>query len=336
MPIYNRYSSLLAILHLVNFLEYQTPVLRKKELSHSISIETETELIPLNPYQGLSAFGEKDAAFFFGRETFVNGLVQATCKQLLVAVIGPSGSGKSSVVFAGLIPQMRTQGTWLIESFRPENQPFHQLASALVRQLEPELGKVEQAIKAGKLATSIKQGEVSLSQVASDILRHTPNKHLLLVADQFEELYTLCLDSSEQKVFLDILLEAVNQIPFFTLLLTLRADFLSYALSYRPFADALQGTDLKLGPMNRQELKEAIERPAQMLGVQIEPGLTERIFEAVDESPGYLPLQEFTLTLLWAKQRHGQLTHNAYKLEFGLKAQVQKKVLRELEIKNRQ
>ncbi|MEK0196119.1 hypothetical protein WME70_32580, partial [Microcoleus anatoxicus PTRS1] len=95
--------------------------------------------------------------------------------------------------------------------------------------------------------------------------------------------------------------------------LTLRADFLGQALSYRPFADALQDADVKLGPMNREELNRAISQPAQALGMLIEEGLTERILDAVEGEPGNLPLLEFALTLLWEKPRNGRLNHAAYK-----------------------
>ncbi len=92
------------------------------------------------------------------------------------------------------------------------------------------------------------------------------------------------------------------------------------ALSYRPFADALQYADLKLGPMNREELKAAVEKPAALLGVAIEEGLTERILEAVSSEPGNLPLLEFTLHELWAQQRDVQLTHAAYDYIGGIEA----------------
>ena len=107
-------------------------------------------------------------------------------------------------------------------------------------------------------------------------------------------------------------MEAVRQRREVTWVLTLRADFLGYALSYRPLADALEKADLKLGPMNVEELREAIEKPAQTLGVRLEAGLTERILEAVGQEPGNLPLLEFALTELWKRQSYGQLTHCAY------------------------
>ncbi|MGH9765614.1 MAG: eIF2A-related protein, partial [Blastocatellia bacterium] len=141
--------------------------------------------------------------------------------------------------------------------------------------------------------------------------------HLLLVIDQFEELYTLCRDIDERNRFLDSLLEIVSAPSRrpdvnFKLLVTLRADFFGHALSYRPFADAFQHADLKLGPMTRLELQDAINKPAQKLNVQIEEGLTERLLSAVSQEPGNLPLLEFALTQLWSRPTNGKLTHAAY------------------------
>jgi KaiC/GvpD/RAD55 family RecA-like ATPase len=148
-----------------------------------------------------------------------------THQQPLVAVIGASGSGKSSVVFAGLIPRLREEGIWLISSFRPKSQPFDELALALVHQLEPNLDGVEKVIKIGKLAESLKKGEVKLHQVASQILENKPQKRFLLVADQLEELYTQCQDKEEQQRFIDTLLLAINQ-KSITLVFTLTSRFL--------------------------------------------------------------------------------------------------------------
>ncbi|KYC37291.1 hypothetical protein WA1_47620 [Scytonema hofmannii PCC 7110] len=288
----------LGLSQLISLNEYSTPVFKKK--THII--QTLSNFIPPNPYQGLFAFGEKDAEFFYGREKFVENLVQTTHKEPLITVVGSSGSGKSSVVFAGLIPRLRIEGTWLIESFRPGKQPFDELASALVRQLEPELGKIERVVKAVKLAERLKNGEISLQQIVSGILESS-NKRLLVIADQFEELYTLCPDKKQQERFVDILLEAIYQ-KSLTLVLTLRADFYDDVLSYPPFCHALQEfTPQLLSSMSRDELKATIEMPAQKLKVQLEEHLTERILDDVGQEPGSLPLLEFALAELWKKQQ---------------------------------
>ena len=141
---------------LMNYLEHQTPVLLKKD--HLSVYQPLRDVIPPNPYLGLAAFTEKDAAFFFGREIFVNGLKEAVNFQPLVGVIGPSGSGKSSVVYAGLIPKLRNDDeNWLIESFRPGNKPFYQLASVLVRLLEPEAQEIAQLREVVGLAADMEQ-----------------------------------------------------------------------------------------------------------------------------------------------------------------------------------
>ena len=153
------------------------------------------------------AFQEKDVEFFFGRQRFVDGLVRVVQQQPLVAVIGSSGSGKSSLVLAGLIPKLREEGSWLIESFRPNKQPFYELAAALISQLEPELGKTDKTIKAKELTESIRQHGFTAD--VSAILKDKPGKRLLLVVDQFEELYTGCA-YTEQQQFVDALLAAVE------------------------------------------------------------------------------------------------------------------------------
>jgi adenylylsulfate kinase-like enzyme len=310
---------------MMSFRENEIPVLKTKKLPNSaiddIAINFE-EVIPPNPYQGLAAFGEEDADFFFGQEKFVNNLVEVTHKQPLVAVVGPSGSGKSSVVFAGLIPKLRKEGNWLIEIFRPGKEPFLPLASALVRQLEPEAGETQQLREAVGLAGDMQQGRITLQQVVSRILERNSGKRLLLVADQFEELYTLCQVKEEQERFANELLRAIAQ-ENITLVLTLRADFYGYVLSYRPLRDALQEyTPQLLSSMKREELQAAIELPAQKLEVQLEPQLTQRILDDVGQEPGNLPLLEFALTRLWEKQINRELTHQAYEEIGGVKKAI--------------
>ena len=188
-------------------------------------------------------------------------------KHPLVPVIGASGSGKSSVVFAGLIPRLRAEGTWLIESFRPQRQPFYMLASALVRVLKPELDETQQPGRAAELANEMNQGKLMLSQVLASILERNPGKRILLVVDQFEELYKPDVKEEEQHKFLNQILNAIQEQHNlnFTLLLTLRADFIPFALLlYQPFAEAWSKSDHKwLLPMNRDELQAVIEKPVK-------------------------------------------------------------------------
>ncbi|HSH01488.1 MAG TPA: protein kinase [Anaerolineae bacterium] len=277
---------------------------------------TDVSILP-NPYRGLYAFREEDAPYFFGRETFTERLVKNIRSNAMVAVVGPSGSGKSSVVFAGMIPQLRQQGGWLVVHSRPGSQPFYNLAVALITQLEPDLKETDQLIEAKKLATALRANDIHLQDVCQRIIDKHEAKHLLLVSDQFEELFTLCQDVDEQRAYPLMLFETINRAEQaehspFCLAITLRADFMNLALTQRPFADALQDNDVKLGPMTREELGRAITNPAKLHGVTFESGLVDRILDDVGREPGNLPLLEFALTLLWDNRAGRRLTHSAY------------------------
>ena len=261
------------------------------------------------PYRGLSAFREKDAPLFFGREAFSQTLAEQVQQEGLVAVVGPSGSGKSSVVFAGLVPIVRRRGTWLIVDFRPGKEPFRALAAALLPWLEPEMTQTDRLVEETKLSQALLANEVSLPHLISRILGQPEEGRLLLVGDQFEELYTLCSEPATRQAFLEQLLALAAEPGLGAVVLTLRADFMEQALAYRPFADVLQGNVAFLGPMNEAELGQAITRPSQL---GFEPGLVVRILEDVQNQPGSLPLLEFALTLLWERQEGGRLTHAAY------------------------
>ncbi len=274
--------------------------------------------IPACPYLGLSAFRESDAPFFFGQESFTQRLVAAAAARAMVAVIGPSGSGKSSVVHAGLLPQLGEQEHLLSATFRPGSEPFRALAAALVPMLEPEMSETDRLLETRKLAEVLGDEALPLADVVTRILqKHSGAERLLLVGDQFEELYTLCPEPALRNRFLECLLQASAIVRSqseagFTFVLTLRADFLGPALAYRPFADALQDAYLMLGPMTRAELARAIEKPAQLQGVTFEAGLVERFLDDLGAAPGNLPLLEFALTTLWDRQTDGQLNHAAY------------------------
>ena len=269
------------------------------------------------PYRGLFHFGPNDAEVFFGRELFVEELYSATKTRNFISVLGASGSGKSSVVLAGLVPKLQKEGHWQFTHFRPGTAPFHAIALALVPLYTPNLDQTDQIAQARKLADYLQNGSVLLADVFAKIQQKHPNHRVLLIADQFEEVYTLCTSLEIRCQFLDCLLASLKNPTALSsattvLVTTMRADFLGNALSYRPFADVLQNADVKLGPMNRKELTEAIEKPAQKLEVTFETGLVERILKDVENQPGNLPLLEFALTELWNKRADKQLTHKIY------------------------
>jgi hypothetical protein len=197
-----------------------------------------------------------------------------------------------------------------IIDFRPGNNPVENLAIALNKrcyQLGEQQAEWEEITS--KLAAQIEleeqlhDDETKLCHFIENLINISEYKRLLLVIDQFEELYTLTPENIRHS-FLNTLLLAVKHAPKFTLVLTIRADFYGHALSYRPFCDALQGVVYNLGPMDKEELRNAIEKPAAKMKVELEEGLTSRIINDLGNQAGRLPLLEFALTQLWKKQKN--------------------------------
>ncbi|MCA9943499.1 MAG: WD40 repeat domain-containing protein [Anaerolineales bacterium] len=272
------------------------------------------------PYRGLFAFREEDEHLFFGREAFSKELAEFVLARPLTTVIGPSGSGKSSVVFAGLVPTLRQLGNWLVINFRPGERPFRSLVAVLLPHFDPTLSKVDQLAETNKLEKQLKNGEVALNQMILGILgQQPPGSRLLLIADQFEELFTLCTEPETRHSFLRLLLnqtideaESESQPDNMHMVFTLRADFMGQALNYPALVTALQTDDIKLGPMTPDELRRVIVEPAKRANVHFEEGLVERILDDVGTDGRNLPLLEFALTELWQQQSNRRLIHSAY------------------------
>jgi WD40 repeat protein len=275
---------------------------------------------PPCPYRGLFAFREQDAALFFGREEPSGQLLGEMTRRALVAVVGPSGSGKSSLVFAGTVPRLRQRQGWVVAAMRPAQamSPLAALAAALLPALEPEMSQTQRLRELSRLEAVLAEGR--LLQVVDRALAQTGDERLLLVIDQFEELYTLEPEVTRQ--FLDVIVNAASAQPErrtrpLTMVVTLRADFLGQALQHAGLAKALQDSTLVIGQMTRDQLRQAIVGPLSG-GMRFEAGLVERILDDVGEEPGNLPLLEFALTLLWDRQEHRTLTHAGYETLGGV------------------
>ncbi len=293
----------------------------KKNDQPSSSSSNYEQLIPPCPYKGLLAFREEDKDDFFGRNNIIEKLHKAVNGDSLTTLVGNSGSGKSSVVFAGLVPKLREQN-WRITTFRPYKNPFKRLASALIDYLEPNLKRRERLKEIKNYAQDFQNNELRLTEVISDIVGEH-SKPLLLIVDQLEELFTSNSNESEKIAndFLDQLVEVVQQenLGQFKLLLTIRSDFMKYALAYTELGEAMNNSTIMLTAMDREELREAIEKPAKRKGVSLAKGLTTTILDYVlpkigpKDVAGRLPLLEFALTELWKKQTNLTLTHDAYR-----------------------
>jgi energy-coupling factor transporter ATP-binding protein EcfA2 len=265
--------------------------------------------IPPCPYPGLQFFLPEDCDRFFGREKAVEALVQAVARRTFTALIGPSGSGKSSVVLAGLAPKLHAQGGWRFAYFRVGTEPDRNPFAALARALAPLLGDgdlIDRLARGQKLAEYLASGLVNPANVVAQCRAANPGKRLLLIADQFEELFTSVTNNVLRERYIDLLIQAfpdpaIGVTPDVCLMLTMRADFYSSALAYGALADKLQNRVEYMGAMTRDELRAAIVKPALAVGVEFEPGLVEAVLDDVERSPGGLPLLQFALREMWKR-----------------------------------
>jgi WD40 repeat protein/serine/threonine protein kinase/DNA-binding SARP family transcriptional activator len=266
-----------------------------------------------NPYKGLRAFGEADADDFFGRDALAAELVAAVRDHRLVALVGPSGIGKSSVVRAGLIPALRRgmsaeSVSWVISDMFPGSYPFEELAAALLRVA------VE---RPDDLMQQLSRDELGMSRVMKRIL--PPGGELLLVVDQFEELFTLTADEDDRQRFLDGLTRlAADGRSRVRVVVTLRADFLDHPLRYPEFGELVKAGMVAVTAPSDDDLALAIERPAARAGVRFEPGVVSHVIGDVRDQPGALPLLQYALTELFAARTSDVLTLEAYRATGGV------------------
>ena len=239
------------------------------------------------PYQGLEAFGKEQARFFFGREKVVQLLMEKLGQANFVPIIGASGSGKSSVVRAGLIPQLEKNGWRVLEPILPGDEPLAELKTVLIELF----GRTE-----GREVYSL----IRTDGLRPVIERLSGSERLLLVVDQFEEVFTLCPKEEERCQFIELLTQVV-EIPASRLAIvtTMRADFLEPCLSYESLTRLIQDEAVYMPPLVGADLEEAIASPAELQGYRIERGLLGAIHQDVGQEKGCLPLLQFALTELW-------------------------------------
>ncbi|MBI1256449.1 MAG: protein kinase, partial [Chloroflexi bacterium] len=267
---------------------------------------------PENPYKGLRAFEAADARDFFGRETLTAKLIQRLAEtdrfRRFLAVIGPSGSGKSSLVKAGLIPALWTGALpgserWFVAEMTPGSRPIDQLEVALVR-VAAHYGEA--------LGEQLTRDPHGLLRAADIILPHDSTE-LILVIDQFEEVFTLVDDEHTRQQFLDLLTAAVTDPRSrVRVIVTLRADYYHRPLQYPDFGELVRSRMETILPLSVSDLERAIVYPAEAVGVRFAEGLVAAIVEDVHYQPGALPLLQYALTELFEHRQERLLTQQAY------------------------
>src|SRR5271156_382656 len=285
--------------------------------------------IPPCPYKGLAFFGPDDAGRFFGRDAAIERLEQAVARQNFTALVGASGSGKSSVVLAGLAPKLHKSDKWKVTYFRigaeTNKDPFLALARALTP-LMGERGIAANLEETQRLANGFASGAIAPATALGACRAANLGRRILVIADQFEEVFTLVADDARAR-FIDLLLAGFPKggatPPDVALALTLRADFYEKALLHHALSEALQDRVVNLGPMTREELREAIEAPAKP--VTFEKGLVDTLLDEVERQPGVLPLLQFALTEMWGRLETPQMTYAAYEAIGGVKGALRRR-----------
>ncbi|GER85303.1 hypothetical protein KTAU_39380 [Thermogemmatispora aurantia] len=302
---------------------------RRRQRQAILTLEEEGKA--RNPYKGLRAFTQQDQGDFFGRERLVQELLARLAALLgqkpaqsssarLLALIGGVGVGKSSLLMAGLLPRLQAGAlpgseNWrYLAVFRPAYRPLEALAEVLAA------GGSQQEKEA--IHTALVQGDsAALHRLALSLAPDHP--YLVLVIDQFEELFTPEVAEAERRRFIDLIATAVS-VPHgkLLLLLTLRADCYDRPLAYPSLAQLLQGpTHCPIGPMTLDELRAVIEQPALLPDVQLvfDEDLVADLLLDIRDQPGALPLLEFTLDQLFQQRRGSRLTRRAYEAIGGVR-----------------
>ncbi|MDJ0729031.1 MAG: caspase family protein [Crocosphaera sp.] len=278
------------------------------------------KLAEICPYKGLESFefNDRDPEYFYGRTQLIDTLLEKIDKSNFVAVVGASGSGKSSVVKAGLLYQIslgqRISGSenWVIRIFRPGEHPLSSLVLAVAD--HPQCIMPE----------AISQTVATIQQL---IETTTQGNRLILVIDQFEELFTLCHKDQERQRFFHVLFELLNRLNGqLRVIITLRADFFGKCAeqNYQGLAQKIQDNLETVTPMTPNELREAILQPANKVGLEVQRELVEKILEDVS-GPGSLPLLQYTLTQLWREREFNRLTLAEYIKLGGVKGALKQR-----------
>ena len=252
----------------------------------------------INPFKGLRAFGEGDVADFRGRSALVTRLVATVEATPFTAVVGPSGSGKSSLVLAGLVPRLRARQC-LVALMTPGESPFAALAVALGQLAREEHTEL---ISPGALQRPAGVRSATAAIAGGD--------ELIIVIDQLEELWTLTSEDERQR-FIAGLVEPIRA-GYLRVVATMRADFFDRPLAEPTIGPLVSAGTFGVTPMTTSELHDAITTPAEHVGVRFEPALVSRLVAETADQPGSLPLLQFTLAELFERRAGALITVEAY------------------------
>ncbi|MEV7440698.1 hypothetical protein AB0O22_06030 [Streptomyces sp. NPDC091204] len=281
------------------------------EVAASTHREEPGETSPQNvPYAGLSAFQPEDADRFFGRERLTGELLAKVRDRRFLAVFGPSGSGKSSLLRAGLVARARASG-WPVMLFTPRPHPVEECAIHLAA----ATGEAP-----GALVTELLDDPLALHlRIRQAMVDRAPDVDTLIVVDQFEEVFTLCADRDERDAFIAMLLAAATAATSRTrVVLGVRADFYGHCVQDSRLVEAIRDAQVAVGPMSSQELREAITRPAVLADCTVTGPLLAAVVADATGQPGALPLVSHAMVETWRRRCGSRLTLEGYLAAGGI------------------
>ena len=269
--------------------------------------KAKADVSSIGPFRGLEVFREQDERFFFGREEIVQQLTDHLWSRRFLVVLGPSGCGKSSVVQAGLIPRLRRDNS-LVALLTPREEPLAELAFAL-RGVYSQTGR---ELATERIAERLKTTN-ALHFMAREVVADAGAERLVIVIDQFEELFTQTSDAEERRQFLSALLSVVNSSTSAAyLILTMRSDFVGKCANHPALNTFINQHFFQVGAMSSAQLRRVIEEPARLAGLAFEEGLVDRILSDVAGSPGEMPLLEHALLELYERRQGARMTLRSY------------------------
>jgi WD40 repeat protein/transcriptional regulator with XRE-family HTH domain len=279
----------------------------------------------ISPYKGLNYFDEGDADLFAGREALTARLTERVLalasgksphERRFLAIVGASGSGKSSLLRAGLLPALRwdqASADWRIHVLTPTANPLESLARTLT----------DSVAATATLMDDLARDSRSLHLFVERAAPAGSASRLLLVVDQFEEVFALCRSEQARTSFIDNLLTASSDAGGPTLtVIALRADFYSHCAGYPEFREALAKQQEYIGAMSDVELRRAIEEPARRGRWEFEPGLVDLLLHDVGSEPGALPLLSHALLETWQRRRGQLMTLGGYTSSGGVRGAI--------------
>lgn len=267
------------------------------------------------PYVGLAAYEPEHAAYFHGRESLVATLTERVARQRFVAVVGASGAGKSSVLRAGLLPDVARIEGWSALVLTPGAHPLRECAVRLGARL---------GLAPGELSVALAERPEDLGLLIRQILAtEQDGAEFVLVVDQFEEVFTLCQDTDERERFITALLDAAScPDSRARVVVGVRADFYAHCARHVGLAAAMQDAQVLVGPMSTDELARAVTRPAVHAGLMVEKTLVATVVNEASERPGALPFLSHALWETWRRRRGNGLFLEGYEAAGGMDGAV--------------